>query len=315
MTCQKDDKRIAFIYKMLLAWTKGKFSYRIPKTGKNDKTEAIINLLNLLTEEIKHSFYYHIYTAGQAKFRPRLMWGFILNLDNQIKATIGKPPTVLSTKLNNLRPTAYFNDLLTNKSKVIWRKTLSRLQKNKNDTSVHQELSFKTKNKLTYTVDSTINLIKNTHTGKQQLIVFNIDICAMPLHAYSVSTNKSNFLSLPHTSKRIIDKHTDIKALHLIHQHLKENLNSPFPSLKKLTKDYGINEFKLKIGFKQFFNTTVSKFHQEQRLNKAHQLIRFTHLSIQEIAFDTGFNSISHFSKSFKKQFGYNSSQLRNRFK
>jgi AraC-like DNA-binding protein len=42
----------------------------------------------------------------------------------------------------------------------------------------------------------------------------------------------------------------------------------------------------------------------EQRLNHAVRLLKDSHRNISEAAFESGFESVSHFSRSFKARFG-----------
>ena len=59
-----------------------------------------------------------------------------------------------------------------------------------------------------------------------------------------------------------------------------------------------------KRDFEEHFQTTPGKWLLERRLQHAKLMIRTTGNSISEIAFDSGFENVSHFSRSFKQQFG-----------
>ena len=54
-----------------------------------------------------------------------------------------------------------------------------------------------------------------------------------------------------------------------------------------------------------------SVFFKTFKLNRAATLIKEGKYNISEIAYMTGFNTLSHFSTSFKKQFGYTPSEYR----
>lgn len=84
-----------------------------------------------------------------------------------------------------------------------------------------------------------------------------------------------------------------------------------FPSLKDFALQLGTNEFKLKYGFKELYGTTVHRFLMEERLRKSKMMIQFTDQSLKSIAHTTGFKSISHFSRTFKKRYEYAPSELR----
>lgn len=54
-----------------------------------------------------------------------------------------------------------------------------------------------------------------------------------------------------------------------------------------------------------------SEYIRNKRLEKAHQLILTTDLSLSIIAWNVGFNGLSYFSRTFHSYYGYNPSSLR----
>ncbi|MGZ8525032.1 MAG: helix-turn-helix domain-containing protein, partial [Chitinophagaceae bacterium] len=56
--------------------------------------------------------------------------------------------------------------------------------------------------------------------------------------------------------------------------------------------------------FQKQFNTTPGKWLLEKRLNHAMHLLGNTEKTVGEAAFESGFESPSHFSRSFKERFG-----------
>jgi AraC family transcriptional regulator, transcriptional activator of the genes for pyochelin and ferripyochelin receptors len=82
------------------------------------------------------------------------------------------------------------------------------------------------------------------------------------------------------------------------------------PSLSELARIVGINEYKLKRGFKEMFGTTVFGYLSDARLEIAKNDIMQRKKSISEIAMDLGYSSVQHFSLSFKKKYGYSPTKL-----
>jgi AraC-like DNA-binding protein len=76
------------------------------------------------------------------------------------------------------------------------------------------------------------------------------------------------------------------------------------PSLKELSRIAGINEFKLKRGFKESFNNTVFGYLADYRLEMAKDSLLAGEKSPSQLAFDLGYSSLQHFSTAFKKKFG-----------
>jgi len=67
-----------------------------------------------------------------------------------------------------------------------------------------------------------------------------------------------------------------------------------------------------KRDFKKLYYTTPGKWLLTKRLNLASNLMIRTDFTIQQICYDCGFESDSHFIRSFKNQFGFTPKQWRN---
>lgn len=85
--------------------------------------------------------------------------------------------------------------------------------------------------------------------------------------------------------------------------YLLQNAITP-PTLTELAKIAGLNEFKLKRGFKEVFNNTVFGYLNDHKLTQARELLLSGSSAIKEIADDLGYSSVPHFSSAFKKKFG-----------
>ncbi|RAK63157.1 helix-turn-helix transcriptional regulator [Hymenobacter edaphi] len=107
---------------------------------------------------------------------------------------------------------------------------------------------------------------------------------------------------------RLSSKERDL--FHGIRQYLDEHYANP-PSLLTLARLFGTNDFKLKRGFRQLFNTTVFGYVAERRLAVAQQLLTLTDQPVQDIAEAVGFSNPAHFTTAFRKKFGVAPSQVR----
>lgn len=95
---------------------------------------------------------------------------------------------------------------------------------------------------------------------------------------------------------------------------LKEFLNKSFTkdhSLRSLSKTFGLNEFKLKRGFKELFGTTVFDYLHDLKMEYAHQMLCADDVFINEVSGLVGYKNPNHFSTAFKRKFGINPTQLR----
>ena len=74
-------------------------------------------------------------------------------------------------------------------------------------------------------------------------------------------------------------------------------------TITALALEVGINSFKLRVGFRQLFKSTIHQYRLNLRLNLAKQLLSETDLTISEIAYKTGFDSRDGFARSFRGRF------------
>jgi AraC-like DNA-binding protein len=82
-------------------------------------------------------------------------------------------------------------------------------------------------------------------------------------------------------------------------------------TLTQISRKIGLNEYKLKKGFKYLFGSTVFGYRHAIRMEKARQIILETKLPFADIAYMTGFEHPENFQKAFKKFFGYSAAKLR----
>ncbi len=66
-----------------------------------------------------------------------------------------------------------------------------------------------------------------------------------------------------------------------------------------------------KNDFKAYYNTTPGKWLLEKRLTHAKSLLDSTNKNINEVAYQSGFENSSHFSRVFRKKYGLSPSALR----
>lgn len=72
-------------------------------------------------------------------------------------------------------------------------------------------------------------------------------------------------------------------------------------TLDHLAEQFFINKFYLTRIFKEQFGISVTSYMLQVRITHAKQLLRFTHMSISEIALECGMNDANYFSRMFRK--------------
>ena len=138
------------------------------------------------------------------------------------------------------------------------------------------------------------------YSGKAKMMFFRSQMVSLLAHFFG---------QLSMTSESRIPTE-EKKKLHEAREILVSKLENP-PSLAELSRQIGLNTFKLKRDFKEIFGVPVFKYLQNERLNKAHDLLRNDNMSIQETAWHVGYDSLSSFSNAFTKKFGYRPSDVK----
>jgi len=82
-------------------------------------------------------------------------------------------------------------------------------------------------------------------------------------------------------------------------------------SLRGLSVRFGINEFKLKKGFRQIFGTSIFNYILLQRMELSHKLILEGGLKVNEVSVMMGYKNANHFSTAFKNKFGISPTSIK----
>lgn len=98
-------------------------------------------------------------------------------------------------------------------------------------------------------------------------------------------------------------KHHDIACLHAAKAYLDEHYGDHC-SIMALAAQVGINQKKLKQGFKALFGFTVFGYLSHVRMEKARQLLLDEKKTIGEVAGIVGYQHPQHFTAAFRKKYG-----------
>ncbi|MEO0375289.1 MAG: AraC family transcriptional regulator [Cyanobacteria bacterium P01_A01_bin.17] len=94
----------------------------------------------------------------------------------------------------------------------------------------------------------------------------------------------------------------DVEQLHQAKAILMQQATDP-PSLIDLARQVGLNDRKLKSGFRQVFGTTTFGYLRAYRLQQARELLQNSDMSIASVAATVGYNSQGAFCHAFRRQF------------
>lgn len=100
----------------------------------------------------------------------------------------------------------------------------------------------------------------------------------------------------------LLQSSEDIDKLYFIKELIDKEPETDH-SLKKLSRQAGLNIFKLKNGFKSVFGDTVFGYIHHLRMEKARKLL-LEGEQVSTVAYLLGYNSPNNFSTAFRKRFG-----------
>ncbi len=101
----------------------------------------------------------------------------------------------------------------------------------------------------------------------------------------------------------------DVQKLQQVKVYLDENYLAPV-TLSQLVRPFGLNNFKLKTGFRQLYQTTVIDYVYQRRMDLARELLRTGLLNVSQVSELVGYQYPQHFSAAYKKRFGSNPNLL-----
>ena len=105
----------------------------------------------------------------------------------------------------------------------------------------------------------------------------------------------------------------DLEKLYEAREFLLHNIENP-PTLKQLAHKIGMNEFKLKKGYKQVFGTTIFGDFNKVRMEEAKNYLLGTTKSIADISLLAGYDDPPNFIRAFKHYFGLAPNQFRKQY-
>ncbi|MDR3697837.1 AraC family transcriptional regulator [Mucilaginibacter sp.] len=149
-------------------------------------------------------------------------------------------------------------------------------------------------------INAVVNCKYQHDLKKMFLLSKTMELLVLQAEAYnSVQDNNSQYLKTDYDKERII----------YAREYLIKHLDMP-PGLTELARVAGINEYKLKKGFKEMFGNTVFGYLSDTRLELAKNELLEKQKSASELAFELGYSSLQHFSNAFKKKFGVSPNKL-----
>jgi AraC-like DNA-binding protein len=95
----------------------------------------------------------------------------------------------------------------------------------------------------------------------------------------------------------------DLKRIYEARDYLAQHYACP-PTIPQLARMVGMNQTKLKAGFKQAFQLTIYAYILQRRMEATAQLLAEREFSVAEIAYRVGYEYPANFSCAFKRYYG-----------
>lgn len=101
----------------------------------------------------------------------------------------------------------------------------------------------------------------------------------------------------------VVHENLEEEKIRRVEKILVHNMAAP-PSIPELAKMIGINEMKLKNGFKKLFGNTIYGYLMDYRMDSARVMLDNGGVQIKDVAYSVGYSNPSHFIAAFKRKFG-----------
>lgn len=320
MDSPENKKRLEDIYNQLVHIANGNFSYQIKRTDKNDALEALTFLVNSTTEELRDAFLHQGFIKLHNAYEMVVQLYFELDSLGQIIRTNPTVNTLLHYKEGTLKGRP-FTQILEKSSQKGWKKLLKAAPKDW-IWELTLKLSFSERSGLLRPAHCHLVHFPEHREKKGTFMVTSFDLVKKEETDQGFLQKKlkkqlqaHGLLPRPEKTETHILRAVDLENLRKVERHIMDNLDMPLPSIRELAHFCNTNEYKFKKGFKELFGMTAFQYQKHERLRKAHILIEHSNKTIIAIARTVGFKKGNHFTREFKKRYGYTPSQLRKRSK
>jgi AraC family transcriptional activator of pyochelin receptor len=104
--------------------------------------------------------------------------------------------------------------------------------------------------------------------------------------------------------------HYEISGIHEARELISRNIKYHY-RIREIAQKVGMNEFKLKSGFREVFGDGLYEYLLSERMHTARRLLHEAGRNIKEIAGMTGYRSVNSFIKAFKRTFNQTPGEFR----
>ncbi|SDR68417.1 AraC-type DNA-binding protein [Gillisia sp. Hel1_33_143] len=303
MYTANSKQRVKEILDFITEITLGNYTYTLPLRNVKDELEQIVLSLNTMVEEIDTT----VHQINNQKCE-EIIENIVLNLDRNLHIT--------SYSENVLEILNYSEDEIINKPVRLFTSEETILPDQLNTNLKHpkeRNKAFKVEfihaRGYFWSGYGYMHHIKSNGENNYILSVFK---GVFNNERQKISNRNKHSITNKYPSEyRSLLLQDQRKLVRKLHEYVMKRLDRKLKSLPVISSEVGGSVSKIKTVFKRAYGDTIYAYHFHKRLEKAYILLVETNNPIFEIAEDCGFKSFSHFSRSFKKQYGRTPSQVR----
>jgi AraC family transcriptional activator of pyochelin receptor len=148
-------------------------------------------------------------------------------------------------------------------------------------------------------------VFKIVHASKEQStypVYFNLLVKTLLFHLLLQSVQQQ---------PRSTYSHYEISGIHEAREMISRNIKYHY-RIREIAQKVGINEFKLKNGFREVYGDGLYEYLLGERMRAARTMLHDAGRNIKEIAGLTGYKSVNSFIKAFKRRFNRTPGEFRN---
>lgn len=306
-----DTIRLKWIYELLVEMVEGRFGDEIELSGEDDDIELIIVLLNLMSEEMQETLSYYSVLHTPESTGDYVRKAILLDENHRV-ITMNKTARAILLPGSLPSERMAFTRLLSDSSLGLWKSIAKNIQREDYYEGLHT-LDFKKANGLIRKVHCSILTLVHPDTGKKITLITSFESKRSSVlieEGMTLNLRQSELGVTGPNRPPVLKNYEDIQKVQKVYIFIIDNLCETIPPIKELASLHGLNENKLKYGFKQMYNNSINRFITAERLKKAAWFIQFTDRDLKSICHSCGFKSFSHFSRAFKVRYGHSPNKL-----
>lgn len=156
----------------------------------------------------------------------------------------------------------------------------------------------------------TIHSIRFANSNKLNYIIYGVLIFILTVIYIFLTIRKTKKVLIPYQIDEIVTTESDTK-IQRIAKYIAQNFSNSELSSNDIHKALGISTREIGVLIKDEYGISFKAYLNMIRLHELKRLLKETDLPISEIAYQMGYNNISHFNRLFKEDTGKSPKEYR----